>query len=161
LCLAGATGIAPSASKFGGTDFQPTQRLERLFLHAVRRDYCFLKGFSCLLGSFYIELCKTARKTNVIVRFGKWSLSSWNQDILYNFRFAETVLMFYSLKINLYNLLCFMEQQENFQKPSSRTSSPNMGYLIKYSLFRLIFFIADRSWGLEPAFCGWECHSPK
>jgi hypothetical protein len=30
FCLAGATGIAPSASNFGGTDFHATQRLERL-----------------------------------------------------------------------------------------------------------------------------------
>jgi hypothetical protein len=43
--LAGATGIAPCASKFGGTDFQARFELERLWKRAFRRDLCFLKGF--------------------------------------------------------------------------------------------------------------------
>ena len=42
--LAGATGIAPSASKFGGTDFQLRLGLERLLIRAFWRDFCFLKG---------------------------------------------------------------------------------------------------------------------
>ena len=71
LCLAGATGIAPSASNFGGTDFQTRLGLERLLKRAFLRDFCFLKGISCLLWSFYIGLCKTARKTFIIVRFDK------------------------------------------------------------------------------------------
>lgn len=71
LWSAGATGIAPSVSNFGGTDFQPTQRLERLLKRAVRRDFCFLKSFFCLLRSFYIELCKTARKAFNLVRSTK------------------------------------------------------------------------------------------
>jgi len=79
--LAGATGIAPSASKFGGTDFQSTQRLERLLKRAFWLDFCFLKGFSCLLGPFYIELCKTARKTFIFDRFGTFTSTGWSEDI--------------------------------------------------------------------------------
>lgn len=78
LWSAGATGIAPSASKFGGTDFQTRMGLERLFKRAFRRDFCFLKGFFCLLGSFYIELGKTARKDFLFVRITEqfWSMVS-------------------------------------------------------------------------------------
>jgi hypothetical protein len=61
FCLAGATGIAPSASNFGGTDFQVRLGLERLLKRAFMRDFCFLKGVSCLLRSFYNGLCKLAR----------------------------------------------------------------------------------------------------
>jgi hypothetical protein len=75
-----ATGIAPSASNFEGTDFQTTQRLERLLKRSILSYFFVLKGISCLLWSFYIVICKLARKTYNLVMFVKKTLSSWNED---------------------------------------------------------------------------------
>ncbi len=68
ISVSSATGIAPSASNFGGKEYQTKLGLERLLKRAFMRDFCFLKGVSCLLGHFYIGFCKLARTGFILVR---------------------------------------------------------------------------------------------
>lgn len=72
---AGATGIVPSASNFGGTDIQARLGLEDYRNALFGANIIFIKGIFCLFELIYIELCKLARKTYAFERFIGWSFS--------------------------------------------------------------------------------------